>query len=277
MGGKYAAKILRYLESKGVRCFVSVLDDVRAVLAQNSLTPSNTIIHSRTAGPVTNEKIAELEAAGFKVINSSKTLTLTSNKYLSQEHARAKGIPVADTYKVDKTDVPKVESLLKKYGLLVVKPIFSQGRGIYCQKVGKGVLKNDLRKILDSVPGEMIQVQQCINYKKLIRVIVIGYKALKEATVYDMPGSSWKCSVCLNPKIKKYKENRGDLFELAERTARAFGAQINFIDFFEDASGRFILNEINTACSLFIHERVTGCPIHRHIGDFLKFQTENLK
>lgn len=270
MGLKYALKISQYLESKGVHCFISEINNVDAVLAENSLTPSNTIIHSRTAGRITNEKINKFEKAGFKVINSSKTLTLTSNKYLSQEHARTNRICVADTYKVDKKDVDRFLSLLEKYGSLVVKPIFSQGRGIYCQKINKGISKDDLCNILDSVPGKMIQAQQCINYKKLIRVIVIGYKALRDATVYDEPANdSWKCSVCLNPNIKKYTDNRNDLFELAELTARTFGAQINFIDYFEDADGRFVLNEINTACSLFIHERVTGCPIHQYIGDFL--------
>jgi glutathione synthase/RimK-type ligase-like ATP-grasp enzyme len=268
-GVKYAWVLADYLMSKGIKCFVSEIDDVKKTLAENSLTPENTLIHSRTAGPLTNQKIAELEKLGFKVINSSRTLTLTSNKYLSQVHARENGIPVADTYKIDKKDVDKVLSLLEKYGSIVLKPIFSQGQGIYCQKVSKGVSKEDLRKMLDSVPGEEIQVQQCINYKKLIRVIVIGYKALKEATCYDAPKDGWKCSVCMNPAIKKYTDKKDGLFELAERTARAFGAKINFIDFFEDVNGQIILNEINTACSLLIHEGVTGCPIRQHLGDFL--------
>lgn len=279
-GVKYASVIADYLMSKGVGCFISEIADVQSVLNKNSLTPKNTIIHSRTAGPGANKKIAELEETGFKVINSSKTLTLTSNKYLSQEHAMANGIPVADTYKANKRDVDKALSLLGKYGSLVLKPIFSQGQGIYCQKVVGGISRDDLAQTLDSVPGEMVQIQQCINYKKLIRVIVINYKALKDATCFDEPRDGWKCSVCMNPEIKKYTGDRNDLFQLAERTAQAFGAKINFIDYFEDMKSEFVLNEINTACSLFIHESVAGCPIHRYIGDFLidevfKLQTKS--
>jgi glutathione synthase/RimK-type ligase-like ATP-grasp enzyme len=117
-------------------------------------------------------------------------------------------------------------------------------------------------------------------YRRLIRVIVIDFKALPEATVYDEPlPGSWKCSVCLNPRIKKLDNPPQELLTLAEKTARAFDARVNFIDFFETASGgppqrtnpipRFILNEINTACNLTRHEIVTGVPIHKKIAEFL--------
>ena len=268
-GLKYAQIIQDYLWSHGLRCFIAEIDSVPNVMEQNWLDPQNTLIHSRTAAPLVNKKIAQLEKNGFKVINSSRTLNLTSNKYLSQKHAKKKGIPVAETYKVSKENLNKIKAIIKKHGEVVLKPIFSQGQGIYCNKVDSETPEKTLKEMLASVPGKIIQVQQYINYKKLIRVIVIGYKALKEATVYDVPAEGWKCSVCLNPKIKRYTPENDALFKLAEKTAKAFDAQINFIDFFEDANGNYILNEINTACSLRIHESVSGCKIHKVIGDFL--------
>ncbi|MBI5413461.1 hypothetical protein HZA42_03900 [Candidatus Peregrinibacteria bacterium] len=268
-GLRYSQIIQDYLWSRGLRCFVAEIDSISNVMEQNWLDSRNTLIHSRTAAPLVNKKIARLEKEGFKIINSSRTLNWTSNKYLSQKHAKKSGIPVAETYKVDKRNLGKINALIKKHGEVVLKPIFSQGQGIYCNKVDLKTPEKALKKILDSMPGNPIQIQQYIDYKKLIRVIVIGYKALREATVYDVPAEGWKCSVCLNPEIKKYTPQNDVLFKLAEKTAKAFGAQINFIDFFEDANGDYILNEINTACSLRIHENVSGCKIHKHIGDFL--------
>lgn len=268
-GLKYAQIIQDYLWSRGFRCFISDADSVSNVMEQNWLDPQNTLIHPRTAAPLINKKIAQLESMGFKVINPSRALKLTSNKYLSQKHAEKMGIPVAETYKVRKGNLNKIKAVIKKHGAAVLKPIFSQGQGTYCNKVDAETPEKTLKEILASMPGKAIQVQQYINYKKLVRVIVIGYKALREAAVYDVPKDGWKCSVCLNPKIKKYTFKNDILFKLAEKTAKAFGAQINFIDFFEDADGNFILNEINTACSLRLHEKVSGCKIHKYIGDFL--------
>jgi glutathione synthase/RimK-type ligase-like ATP-grasp enzyme len=62
---------------------------------------------------------------------------------------------------------------------------------------------------------------------------------------------------------------------LAEITAKKFDCGISFIDFFEDKNGYFILNELNTACSLIIHEKVTGVKIHEHISDYLITQCPN--
>lgn len=273
-GLRYSEKIRDYLKSLGINAYIAEIDEVRDVLKNNNLTAKNTLIHSRTAGPITNEKIVLLEKEGFKIINSARTLELTSNKFLSQEHARKSGIPVADTYKVFKNDFSQIKDLLVKYGSLVVKPIHSQGQGIYCNKIGKELSDAGIKEIVSAVPGDFVQIQQLIDYKKLIRIIVIGYKALEEATIYDEPAGNWKCSVCLNPMVKKYEEGNADLMRLAGKTAKAFGAQINFIDFFEDRNGKFILNEINTACSLIIHEEITGVAIHRYIGDFLAAQAE---
>ena len=44
---------------------------------------------------------------------------------------------------------------------------------------------------------------------------------------------------------------------------------IDDIDFFENKNGEFILNELNTACGLIIHEKVSGIKIHEHISDYL--------
>lgn len=275
-GVKYAKKIQEYILDQGISCYLTRRKDIEKVIKDNNLEPTNTLIHSRVAGLYTNKILAGIENQGFKIINPSTTLELTSNKYKANAHAKKKHLPIAKTYKVDKLNYKKVKKLLKKYKILVLKPIHSQGQGIFCQKIDKNLSDEELIKILKSVPGEKIQVQEFIDYKILIRVIVIDYKVVDNAYVYDVPDQGWKCSVCLNPKIKKYKPESDELKKLAEKTAKAFKAKVNFIDFFQDKKGKFILNEINTACNLLIHEQVSGVAIHKHIGDFLIKELQNL-
>jgi glutathione synthase/RimK-type ligase-like ATP-grasp enzyme len=268
-GIKYAKVIQDYILSQGINCYLSRRKSIKQVITDNNLKPNNTLIYSRIAGKYTNEKLAKIEAMGYKIINSTSTLELTSNKYKANLHAAQKKLPIADTYKINKTNFAEIKKLLKKYKILVLKPIHSQGQGIFCHKIQDNLSAKELKAKIKEVPGEEIQVQGFIDYQKLIRVIVIGYKVVADSYTYDIPDQGWKCSVCLNPRIKKYEPSDDRLKDLAEKTAKAFEAEINFIDFFEDKKGKFILNEINTACNLIRHEQVTGVDIHKYIGDFL--------
>jgi glutathione synthase/RimK-type ligase-like ATP-grasp enzyme len=275
-GIKYAQKIQNYILSQGIICYLAERSELEGMITKYNLKPGNTLIHARCAGTTTNKILAQFEKLGFRIINSSKTLELTSNKYLANLHAKKNKLPIAKTYKLLENDLLGLKKLLQKHKTIILKPIHSQGQGIFCQKIDSNYKDAELKTILNSVPGQEIQVQEFIDYKKLIRVIVIDYKVLAKACTYDIPAMSWKCSVCLNPKIKKYNLVNTELKKLAEKTARVFEAQVNFIDFFEDQRGEFILNEINTACSLLIHEKITGVPIHRYIGDFFIKEVKNL-
>jgi glutathione synthase/RimK-type ligase-like ATP-grasp enzyme len=274
-GLKYAQIIQNYILSQGIDCYLAERSELGEIIRKYNLKPENTLIHARCAGTTTNKILAQFAKQGFKIINSPKTLELTSNKYLANLHAQKNKLPIAKTYKLIKNDLFGLKKLLNKHKVLILKPIHSRGQGIFCQKVDFNCKDEELKRILNSVPGQEIQVQEFIDCKKLIRVIVIGYKVLADAYTYDVPAMSWKCSVCLNPNIKKYDLQDMKLKKLAEKTARVFKAQVNFIDFFEDQKGQFILNEINTACSLLIHEKITGVPIHRYIGDFLIKEVKN--
>lgn len=320
-GSRYAKMIRDAIRKRGVRCFTAYFKDAEKKIQRLGLEPKKTLIHSRTAGPNANRFIESLEKRGFRMINPSRTLDLTSNKFKAHEYAMKHSIPVAETIKVKKTDTSAIQRFLQQHKDIVLKPIFSQGQGVYCQRVrlstlssrasgagnGAGRVERSrisllsgkkeceisplaLRKAQSSVemtdearmtdmPGMFLQLQAFIPYRRLIRAIVIDFKALPEATVYDEPlPGEWKCSVCLNPRIKKLENPPVELMMLAEKTARAFDARINFIDFFETANGeaggpgRFILNEINTACNLIRHEMVTGVPIHEKIAEFLMSQ-----
>jgi glutathione synthase/RimK-type ligase-like ATP-grasp enzyme len=268
----YPLMFQEYLESRGARCYSSTWrqEEIEAVIASQGLKPSDTIIHARTAGPHVTGNYQDLEKAGYLVINKSSATALTSNKYESQVFARQNGIPTADTYKLNKRAVPEIKSLVEKYNCVVAKPILSQGQGVYCRKLDAGMPADVIAGFIADIPGEEIIIQALVDYQKLIRTIVIGSKLLKGASTFDVPASGgWKASVCLNPDIKKYGVEDDRLIELAEKTARVFDCGVSFIDFFAGSDGNLILNELNTACSLIIHEKATGLPIHRFIADYL--------
>jgi hypothetical protein len=116
------------------------------------------------------------------------------------------------------------------------------------------------------------------------RVIVIGGKALPYTFVDKVAWHplQWKVSCCLNRTSMQIDTNPDQrVLEIAEETQRAVNGDINFIDIFENddwrpiSQGRFSISEINTACSLNIHERLaqeagrTDWNIHARIAKYL--------
>jgi glutathione synthase/RimK-type ligase-like ATP-grasp enzyme len=174
---------------------------------------------------------------------------------------------------VDKTDTQVIANLTQEFGSVVAKPIHSRDQGLHCKKIEQMTRDDEIREIIADIPGPEIIIQEMIEYKKLIRTIVIGFQMLRDAVTFDVPTEDWKASVCLNPKIKKYNDHSEMLVDFAERTARALEAEISFIDFFEDKNGHFILNELNTDCDLSIHEQITGVKIHEYIANYLMAAT----
>lgn len=262
----------KYLKKRGVKYHHATRrrESIEKAIAEGNLKPKHTLVYARSAGPKASRSYLFLEQQGFTIINPRHATSLTSHKYNAQIFAREHGLPVADTFKCQKSDVNRVLDLLKQYGRLVIKPIFSLGQGKYCRKVDLPMTQDELTEVLNSVPGSEVIVQQYVRYTRLIRTIVVDFKMLREATTFDEPlDGQWKASVCVNPRIRKYDVPDDRLPALAEATAKAFRAPISFIDFFEDDEGNYTLSELNTACSLIQHERITGVKIHRHIADFL--------
>jgi len=155
---------------------------------------------------------------------------------------------------------------------IIAKPYTSLEQGLNVRKVtlldGYGTIIEEFDKVL----GNKIVIQEYIPYTALHRVIVIGDKALPY-TFIDKPEwhpNDWKVSCCLNRTTMVLNENANpELLELAEKTQKEVGGVINFIDIFEYAVSRvghlgmynhsgseYTNAEINTACSLNIHERL---------------------
>lgn len=267
-GQKYANFIAKEINLAGFRCGITDIKNSKEYLKENKCSPERTIIHSRTAHPDYTYKVfRSLEKQGYRVINSAEAIRLTSDKYNSCVCAIKEDIPCAETLKVKKEKaISLVEGKIKEWGRVIVKPRISQGQGEFCFKFEESNI-NEIENI-DKIPSKELIVQKFINYSRLSRVLVIGYNALSQAVFWDQPGKNWKCSVCLNTKIKHDKDPDENLLKFAEDIARKFKAEVSFIDVFSTENG-YVLGEINTACSLVIHERISGYNISKKIADYL--------
>ncbi len=268
-GYRFADYIGKELNLKGHGHTVLTINEVEKFIKDNNLNPKNLIIHTRTASPDKVYKILKnLEKKGFNIINKPETIRLTSDKYLLCEFAIKSSIPCAETKKIMKEDAEKeIKHMLQTKKEIIVKPVVSNGQGIYCLKLNNKNLQ-ELDKI-PLIPSQELVLQEFVKHTRLNRIIVIGFKGLKECVFYDEPNqNSWKCSVCLNPKIKHYKNPPKKLIKMAEDIAKKFNADICFIDIFSTKDG-YVLNEINTACSLIIHEMLSKFNISKEIAKYL--------
>lgn len=277
-GKKYPEELRRYISSKGVDCLISDWEPalLRETITKNNLKASNTLIHARAAGRKANLIFEELGKEGFNIVNNPKTLALTSNKYEAQIFATKHNLPAVKSYLVDKADRREFQKLLDKHRTIVVKPEYGQGGGQYCLRITSDIPVEKLLNQTTIVPGNKLLVQEFINYQSIVRTVVVGGKVLRSAITFAEPVGDWKCSICMNPYMKKYKSGDVSLIRLSEKTTKLFNAEITYIDFFLTKEGGYILNELNTACSLIIQERITGVPIHKIIGDYLIEKAKNV-
>ncbi len=243
-----------------------------------NLSPEKTIIHARCANPRTDWtiKLRELQDRGFKVVNSVDCIELTSNKLACSLHLQGKvNHPKSWEYKKNSTNVQillnEIENSLDFPQFIIAKPLTSLEQGANVKKIDiTDKTYDEVKFVIEQVPGNKIVIQEYIPYTALHRVIVIGGKALPYTFIdrveFHRQGD-WKVSCCLNRTTMRLNENADpELLELAEQTQKEVGGVINFIDIFEyeaDDDPLFVRPhteytnaEINTACSLNIHERL---------------------
>jgi glutathione synthase/RimK-type ligase-like ATP-grasp enzyme len=262
--GRYSRRIGAAAERLG--CQVKLLswkDFEYGVIGE--LDPGADVIFFRT-GALAAVRIARaFEDAGFRVVNDSRYIQLSAQKYLANIHARASGIPIPDlNVRIKKDNHDLLSLLLKQNGPLVVKPVISRDQGRYVYLIGR---EPDLRQAA-LVPGSHILVQSEVKFDRLVRTIVVKDGMLVEATEYDIKRDTWKASVCDNPLATHYRQVPSELIRIVEQTLRAFGGDIGYIDYYETSNG-FVFNEINHSCDLMHQEQITGCPIANRLGEFL--------
>lgn len=314
-GRKYARKILNSVkwlnENKYPQHEFTAVDLTIAEFMSESLgwwrqfNPSKTIIHARAANPRTKWtiRLRELEKLGYKVVNSVDCIELTSNKLACSLHLQGKvNHPKSWEYRKNSVNVGTMQLIneiwesLDHPDYIIAKPLTSLEQGLNVKKIFMKDRFNNLRNFLrieeelNSVPGNKIVIQEYIPYIALHRVIVIGGKALPYTFVdyANDPGKTdWKVSCCLNRTTMKLNGNADfRLLELAEKTQKEVGGIINFIDIFEvgnfwDQDGYipeyYTISEINTACSLNIHEKLAKQAGRRNWNIHFRIANELVK
>lgn len=276
-GGKvYARKIGKSLNKLGIKYLLSSVQDYPNVHVRHpELNPNNCFIHSRAAHPYITgafwlRSLAHTQAMNYQVINDVETLQLTSNKLKCSLLFNQINLPHPMTYQFPQYEYYKQWEKLPA-GNYVVKPLTSTGQGKFVQQYSKGnnatVEKFD--KVMIKVPGKNRVVQEFVDAIALHRVIVLNGKALAFSFV-DKLKDDWKLSVCLNKVSMEYSANPdNELLKLAEKAQNAVNGKVNFIDVFETKVG-YKVSEINTACNLSIHEKLSGVDISEQIARTLK-------
>jgi glutathione synthase/RimK-type ligase-like ATP-grasp enzyme len=280
-GGRYARKVMRSIHWINEHQYPNeIFNTIDFTISQFMNYPvqfrdvfhaQSTVIHSRCANPRTawTEKLRTLEEGGFKVVNSVDAIELTSNKLacalhlqnivphpLSWEYSKDMS-PIEFTTLLEEIDRSEIDT-----DFLIAKPLTSLSQGAHVRKFhweGDETLAQ-IRAEFDKVPGDRIVIQEYFPYTAMHRVIVIGGRALPYTFVDRVAWhpENWKVSCCLNRTSMRIDQNPSPhVLNIAERTQQAVNGEINFIDIFEDEVNlRFSISEINTACSLNIHEKL---------------------
>jgi glutathione synthase/RimK-type ligase-like ATP-grasp enzyme len=268
---------------------VNHMDEIRGFI------PENTTIYARAAHPTANwmRELERFESLGFIVVNSTKTLKLTSDKlacslFLQDKvsHPKTWVYPKNMNFMDFSSMWGDIETSIDEDSeYIIAKPTTSIEQGANVRKINfQNLNVRGIKDELEIVPGDSVVIQEFIPYTALHRVIVINGEALLY-TFIDKPewheNGDWKVSCCLNRTTMQINEPRigerakwSDLVSLAKRTQDLIGGKINFIDIFETDSG-FVISEINTACNLSIHEMLarnagrTDWNIHYKIAKYL--------
>lgn len=267
--GFFHNQIARSVRELGVQCtLVSWMHfDVKVL---DAFSPERDVIFLRTGTQQALDIARRFERRGFRVLNDSRYINISAQKFIANLYARANGIPVPElSVAVAKKHPSILREYLNQYGVLVAKPIYSRDMGRFVFRVTSESMDESL-KLIESIPGQEVLLQDEIQFDRIVRAIVIGKKMLVEATTFDTKHApDWKATVCMNPNAKHYVDVPDKLVKLAEWTNTAFGGDVAYIDFFEQASGDYVLSEINHSCGLQHHERITGVPIRKHIARYL--------
>jgi len=212
--------------------------------------------------------LQRMEEKGVKVMNPPKVLQLTSNKLISSIHFMNEGLPhpfSKDGKHNDVKTIKTIKDMLQKYNKVIIKPYTSSAQGKYVQIIDKTMNDATIKSKIKLIPTSQFVIQEYVPYLAIYRVIVVNNKALP-LSYKDVPnGDKWKVSVCLNPNMQFIANPDPKLLRTAERVQRSIlDGGVHFIDLFELKDGSYTISEVNTACSLLLHERKAKAVNHKY-------------
>lgn len=261
-GIKYGRRIGYKLFEFGHHFIIPRYDEFMSSLrSKPTWTRNNTIIHTRAAYPSRTGwmgDLFQLERDGWIVTNKPETIYLTSNKFKCAEALIRAGLPHPQTRLYRKRDWVDMGDIFPWGPEVILKPITSNGQGGYVKKINNRSSEEEILQIINSIPGNEIIIQDVVPYRGLYRVIVLRGNPLTTVWRDHPTAERWKVSVCLNPDMEVEQDAPQELLTLAVQAQTVVGGDINFIDIYQTRYRGYVLSEINTACNLTHHERLSS-------------------
>jgi ribosomal protein S6--L-glutamate ligase len=220
-------------------------DSTEVECLQGNLAKYNAVL-VRTMPPGSLEQVvfrmdalAQLEATGTLVINSSRAIESSVDKYLALAKLRSVGLPIPPTAVCQTTD-DAMNAFLALGGDVVVKPLFGgEGRGI-CRIEDPDVAFRTFKTLqqIDAV----LYLQQYVEHEGYdLRLFVLGEEVWG---IRRRNPSDWRTNVSRGATAEPL-EVTSELAEIARRATRAVGADIAGVDVLDGRDGRRWLLEVN--------------------------------
>ncbi|MBA3483750.1 MAG: RimK family alpha-L-glutamate ligase [Pirellulales bacterium] len=201
------------------------------------------------------DALAQLEAAGVRVVNPPKAIEAAVDKYLATARLQAAGMLVPPTIVCQTADKALVafETL---GGDVVVKPLFGgEGRGL--TRVTDAAVARRVFMALEQT-GSVLYVQQFVPHDGVDwRLMVIGDEVLGMKRINP---DDWRTNISLGARPAPL-EVTVELAQLARRAAAAVGASVAGVDLLPGRDGRLYAIEVNAVPGWRALAEVTGVDV----------------
>jgi RimK family alpha-L-glutamate ligase len=205
------------------------------------------------------DALAQLEAAGVRVVNPPKAIEAAVDKYLATARLQAAGMLVPPTVVCQTADeaLAAYETL---GGDVVVKPLFGgEGRGL--SRVTDAAIARRVFMALEQI-GSVLYLQQFVPHDGVDwRLMVIGGDVLGMKRINP---DDWRTNISLGARPAPL-EVTVELAQLARRAAAAVGASVAGVDLLPGRDGRLYAIEVNAVPGWRALAGVTGVDVAERV------------
>jgi [lysine-biosynthesis-protein LysW]--L-2-aminoadipate ligase len=208
-----------------------------------------------------------LEAAGYRVVNDSKTSLTCGDKVLTTIALVKRGVPTPRTL-LAFSESSALKAAEEVGYPAILKPVYgSWGRLVAPLKDPLSAKALIEARIHLHPIYHVFYIQEMVRRPpRDIRTFVVGQEVV--AGIYRLqPEGEWRTNTHLGGKAVPCKLT-DEIVELSLRAAEAVGGGILGVDMMEGPEG-LLIHEVNHVVEFRNTVRVTGIPVHRYIADYI--------
>ena len=268
-----AYDILRWEEKALIEALRSVGADVvplhlsaKSFLLSDGLALPDVVLARSVSHSVAVESAAVLEGLGVRVINSSHTIAIATDKVRTASILRRYGLPTPLTGVAFSPE--SALRLAREMGFpVVVKPVNgSWGRMVALardEEELRGIVEH--RRYLPGVNSRVYLIQEFIRKPgRDIRVFVVGDRI--PVAIYRF-SDHWITNTARGGRASRAKVDE-ELSDLVLRAAEAVKGEVLGIDIFEDRERGYLINEVNAVTEFKNTVRVTGVRLQNIVAEY---------